>query len=67
MKNILLIIFLSLLLLPFTSFAQTEKYGRDIALQEKTNISEILSAPSSFEGKTVLVEGKINEVCPSAG
>lgn len=67
MKNILLFIFLSLFLMQFTSFAQIEKYGRDIAIQEKTNISEILSDPSDFEGQTVLVEGKINDVCPSAG
>lgn len=67
MKNILLIIFLFMFLFSFSSFSQVEKYGRNIALQEKTNISEILSNPAGFEGQTVLVEGKINDVCPSAG
>lgn len=67
MKHFQLIFVLILFLSSFTAFAQTEKYGRDITLQEKTNISDILANPSLFEGQTVLVEGMINNVCPSAG
>lgn len=48
-------------------FAQSEKYGRDLTLKEKTDISKILSAPEEFVGKTVLVEGEVLEVCQMAG
>lgn len=49
------------------SFAQTEKFGKEITLEEKTKISEIINAPEKFLGKTVLVEGEVLEVCPAAG
>ena len=48
-------------------YAQSEKYGRDILLTEKTKISEILAQPEEFVGKTVLVEGEVLEVCAMAG
>lgn len=48
-------------------FAQSEKYGRDLTLKEKTDISKILSAPEEYVGKTVLVEGEVLEVCQMAG
>ena len=48
-------------------FAQSEKYGRDLTLKEKTDISKILSAPEEFVGKTVLVEGEVLDVCQMAG
>ena len=44
-----------------------EKYGKEISLEEKTKISEILNDPESFLDKTVLVEGEILDVCPMAG
>ncbi len=48
-------------------FAQSEKYGRDLTLKEKTEISKILSAPEEYVGKTVLVEGEVLDVCQMAG
>lgn len=51
----------------FAVFAQSEKYGRDISLTEKTKISEILAQPEEFVGKTVLVEGEVLDVCAMAG
>ena len=48
------------------SFAQ-EKYGKDITLEEKTDISEILSNPSEYLGEKVLIEGEILAVCQMAG
>ncbi|NWF51291.1 MAG: DUF4920 domain-containing protein [Ignavibacteriaceae bacterium] len=56
-----------ILLLSVTVFAQTEKFGKELTLADKTNISDILLNPSEFEGKTVLVEGEILDVCPMAG
>jgi hypothetical protein len=48
-------------------YSQSEKYGREISLTEKTNISKILSQPEDYVGKTVLVEGEVLEVCSMAG
>lgn len=55
------------IVLTLTAFAQTEKFGKEISLTEKTDISKILSAPEDFVGKTVLVQGEILEVCEMAG
>ena len=44
-----------------------EKLGKAITLKEKTSVSKILSSPTKFEGKTVLVEGKILGVCEDKG
>lgn len=49
------------------SFANEEKYGKEITIKEKTDISKILETPSKFEGKTILVEGDVLAVCPSKG
>jgi hypothetical protein len=61
-----LIIFF-LFALTYTTYSQTEKFGREISLTEKTSISKILSVPEDFVGKTVLVEGEILDVCAMAG
>lgn len=63
----LLIVLLIFFIASAISFAQTEKYGKDIELSEKTLISDILENPDAFVGKTVLVEGEISEVCAMAG
>lgn len=58
---LIIIIFISGL-----SVAQ-EKFGKEITLEEKTEISEILSGPTDYVGKKVLVEGKVLIVCQMAG
>lgn len=63
MKKLLII-----LLLASVAFVKAdEKLGKEITLKEKTSVSKILSAPEKFDGQTVLVEGKIAEVCQSMG
>lgn len=47
--------------------AEEKKLGKEISLKEKTSISKILSAPDKFDGKTVLVEGKVLGVCQEKG
>jgi hypothetical protein len=44
-----------------------DKYGKEIILKEKTNISDILSNPEDYLDKTVLVEGEVLDVCPKMG
>jgi len=55
------------IVISISASAQSEKYGRDLTLKEKTDISKILSAPEEYVGKTVLVEGEVLDVCAMAG
>ena len=50
-------------------FAQTDdgKYGSEITLEEKTNISDILNSPEDYLDKKVLVEGEVLDVCQKMG
>jgi hypothetical protein len=64
MKNFTIIFFL---LISVSGYSQSDKYGKEISLKEKTSISKILEQPEEYVGKTVLVEGEILEVCAMAG
>lgn len=64
--NSLLVSFLAANLLLALS-DDKDKYGKEITLEEKTNISDILADPENFIDKTVLVEGEILDVCPMMG
>ena len=50
-------------------YAQTDdgKYGSEITLEEKTNISDILNSPEDYLDKKVLVEGEVLDVCQKMG
>lgn len=60
-------IILFLLFITVAAYSQSDKYGKEISLTEKTSISKILDKPEDFIDKTVLVEGEILEVCAMAG
>jgi hypothetical protein len=47
--------------------APTKKYGKKISLKQVTKVSDILAAPEKFDGKKVLVEGTIVNVCKKRG
>ncbi len=64
MKKLVVLIFL--LSVAFVK-AEEEKFGAPITLKEKTLVSTILSDPSKFDGKTVLIEGTIVGVCQGMG
>jgi hypothetical protein len=64
MKKLIILIFA---LISLTAYSQADKYGKEISLTEKTNISQILSQPEEYVGKTVLVEGEVLDVCSMAG
>lgn len=57
----------------FVSFAnlvyagEQLKLGEDFTLTEKTKVSEVLDNPEGYLGKTVLIEGKITDVCTKRG
>lgn len=62
----LFFVFIISLLIPASSIAQ-EKFGKELTLEDKTEISEIISNPSEYLGKKVLIEGEIVSVCQMAG
>lgn len=65
MKKFLIIV----LVLSFTSLlsAEEKKYGAEITLTEKTEISKILEDAENYVGKKVLVEGTVVGVCAKRG
>jgi hypothetical protein len=64
--KLLLISFISANIV-FAVIDDKDKYGKDITLKEKTNISDILSNPEDYLDKTVLVEGEVLDVCSMMG
>lgn len=64
MKKLVVII---LLLVVALIKAEEKKFGKPITLKEKTSVSTILADPAKFDGKKVLVEGKIVDVCQEMG
>lgn len=42
-------------------------YGEPVSVAEKTSVTDILKDPSAWKGKTVRVEGKVDEVCQTMG
>jgi len=43
------------------------QFGKELSIGEPTSIASILEKPESFDGKRVLVEGRITEVCEMMG
>jgi hypothetical protein len=50
-----------------TALAAPKEYGKKITLKEKTKISDILADPEQFNGKKVLIEGTVVDVCSNRG
>lgn len=44
-----------------------KKYGKEITSTKKVKVSEILENPKNYEGKKVLIEGTILNVCAKRG
>ena len=67
--QIRVVVFLSMVLfvLSVVVAGGEKKYGKALTLKKTTKISEILAHPEKFNGKKVLVEGKIVDVCSKAG
>lgn len=62
------ILFLTVLIFAQTASAGDGKnYGKELTLKEVTKISDILANPESYNGKRILVEGSIVDVCKERG
>ncbi len=42
-------------------------YGKKVTLKEVTPVADILGNPEKYDGKQVLVEGKVGDVCKKMG
>jgi hypothetical protein len=62
-KSTVLIAVLGLIVLAGCS--HVVKYGEPISEQPTTNLDSIVANSTSYEGKTVKIEGKIFDECPS--
>jgi len=68
MKTRVITLMTSVLLIATLALAGGQKrYGKDLTLKEKTNISDILASPEKFKGKKVLVDGPVVDVCKERG
>lgn len=67
MYKIIITFLLWTLLLVSSQAEETKKYGKEISLTEKTEISNIIANPDAFVGKKVLVEGTVVNVCEKRG
>ncbi|MEN8192303.1 MAG: DUF4920 domain-containing protein [Bacteroidota bacterium] len=67
MNKIISIFLYTFILLVSLQAEDTKKYGEDIALTEKTKISDIVKSPQDFVGEKVLVEGTVVNVCAKRG
>ncbi len=47
--------------------APTKKYGKKLSVKQVTKVSDILATPEKYDGKKVLVEGTIVNVCKKRG
>jgi len=65
-KYILLFVFTALLSLNLLA-DDAKKYGKEITSTEKVKVSEVLANPESYEGKKILVEGTVLNVCEKRG
>jgi len=45
--------------------SKVEQYGEKLTVTEVTPVSDILSNPASYEGRTVRIEGEITRECPT--
>ena len=69
MKKIIALLLISLLISIAPVFAKdgAKKFGSDLTIQDKTQISNILEKPDDFVGKRVLVTGLVTDVCATRG
>ncbi len=58
---------IALMLIVAIAGAAPKNYGKKLTLKEKTKVSDIIATPEKFNGKRVLVEGAVVDVCKERG
>lgn len=61
------VILIATILLGTIATAGPTNYGKKLTLEEKTKVSNILAHPGEYDGKKVLVEGTVVDVCANRG
>jgi hypothetical protein len=56
-----------LLYATFATAGEGKVYGKKVTLKEVTPVADILGNPEKYDGKQVLVEGKVGDVCKKMG
>ncbi len=67
MRNLITSLLVLLFISSLVMAEEGKKYGKEITLKEKTKVSDILSNPDQYEGKKVLIEGTVVNVCAKMG
>lgn len=67
MQKYILIFVLTLFMSVNLLAEDTKKYGKEITSTETVKISRVLENPEAYEGKKILVEGTILNVCEKRG
>jgi hypothetical protein len=67
MKTKLFFILTLLLAATLLFAAQGKKYGKKITVKKVTSVSSILADPKKFDGKRIMVEGTVTDVCQHMG
>jgi len=49
----------------FGGCRKAKSYGGEITSRQATPLKQILSDPNAYSGKTITIEGKITNVCPT--
>jgi hypothetical protein len=65
--NKILLLSIITVLLASAAFGGGKKYGKELTVKQPTKISEIVANPEKFNGKRVLVNGPIVDVCKERG
>jgi RecJ-like exonuclease len=63
--SVFVIIIMCVVLVVITGCAKVEQYGKPLSSGPITKISDIRRDPAAYMGKTVKVEGKIVNECPT--
>lgn len=67
MKTLASVLVLLLSILTAAEAGSPKKYGKPVTLKETTKISDILGNPAEYDGKRVLVQGAVVDVCKMRG
>jgi hypothetical protein len=67
MKRVFSLLLIAVFMASMINAEGNEKYGKEISLEKKTKISDIVDNPTKFEGEKVLIKGKVEDVCENRG
>ena len=67
MHSIVKAILAILILVSSVAFSAEKKFGKKLSIATVTKVSDVFAEPAKFNGKKVLIEGSIVDVCEKRG